>query len=583
MSTAALMRTPLSTESDPFLPGIQGPRIGGPLQKAFSEVLHQISLQAPLVLVIGAAGTGKTLLSVMVSRTCSETGLSVRCVARGDMAHWALGEPSDVLLIDEADSVTDSFFEGLPSEGRVRSVRTTVFLGLPASAARFDLLGLHPVVVELTPLTAPASQRYLLEMATSAGFPGLFTAEALDAIVHESRGTPRLLRSMASFAFFVASSDGASQISLRHVGHAGATQVHLGGRKAGGNTQPTLCDIETLVATQEIEHTPADHEDNHEIAPDECTDKTCVDAQRDLSPSDTLNIGGNALPALCEAEAPDEAQRKPFASLDAHKSDESALLLREHERLVDAERETSVPAHDGNADESLLVLRREDEGLLEGHEEPSVPSAAHEAEETTPLLLRDDEVLIENQGSQERDDLRSTRLAAGRRKTRRRQSDDTTISQRELLIIAAVVIAASFTFVAVLPSILTRVGPESAVSPRTFSVPVQPLPSDEFRFVAPPPVPAPDAAPALLPPTSSEAAANSASNKFEGIAQTEETGVAQTEGTDADQSGAGGLLLPSAKGEATGRSALTEAEKKAVARGIEELKRAAAQAKAKTK
>ena len=93
---------PLRIEANPFMPGTS-PRIGRPLQRALNEVLHQVAAKTPLVLVTGGAGTGKTLLSEMTGRACSEMGLSVLSVNRGDMVHVALGGRSDLLLVDEAD------------------------------------------------------------------------------------------------------------------------------------------------------------------------------------------------------------------------------------------------------------------------------------------------------------------------------------------------------------------------------------------------------------------------------------------------------------------------------------------------
>jgi len=618
MNAAERAKKPLGPGNDPFMPGIQSLRIGRPLQKAFSETLHQISLQAPLVLVVGGAGTGKTLLSDMVSRACSEMGLSVQCIARGDMAHWMLGERPDVLLVDEADSVADSFLEAFSSDGRTSAARTTVFLGLPACTARFDLLGLHPVVVELTSLTPLAARSYLLEMATSAGFADLFAADALDRIVQDSRGAPRLLRSMASFAFFVASSDGVSQISLKHVGHPWVPQVRLGAKKAGEN-QTGSYDIETLDKDPNSEHTPSDYEDKLQ---DPYKDETPVEVQRDPSPLDTEKLDGDTLAVPSDVPRLGAFEQDAFVGLDAHTSGETAQLVREDERPVEGPREAFLQDAE-KADDATLSPRREDETLVKGREEAflrldaenehertphfrrerDAPAEdqtdaldAYETEEPKPLLLREDEALVESHGNQWQAHLQSDRAPTGQRKTRRRQSDDSRVRPRELIIIAAIVIATSFAFVSVLPSILTRTSPQPAAGLRALPAPLQPLESDDFGFVTPAPVPASGVTPAIAPPassaaavtsapapvpaaspasvlpTASEAGATSASNKLEGSARTEERGD--------DPGGAGELLLPSANGRAAGRSALTEAEKRAIARGIQELERADAQAKA---
>jgi hypothetical protein len=214
-------RERLRIEANPFVSG--NLHIGRSLQTALDQVIAQVVLKTPVVLVSGNPGAGKSLLAEMTARACSAMELSVQSVVRGDMVHMALDQRSDLLLVDEADSVADTFLEVLRAEVGKTVATTTVFLGLPACINRFVSLGVQPVVVELR-LFSPADARtYLLDAA--ADFPDLFTADALDLIVHEAHGTPRLLRSMASFAFFVAASDSASQIRVRHVGQARAAQV----------------------------------------------------------------------------------------------------------------------------------------------------------------------------------------------------------------------------------------------------------------------------------------------------------------------------------------------------------------------
>jgi ribose 1,5-bisphosphokinase PhnN len=65
--------------------------------------MRGIELGIPLIVVVAPAGSGKTLLLDMTERACCER--SVRRIERGDLAHTVLGEPCDLLLVDEADSV----------------------------------------------------------------------------------------------------------------------------------------------------------------------------------------------------------------------------------------------------------------------------------------------------------------------------------------------------------------------------------------------------------------------------------------------------------------------------------------------
>src|SRR4051812_16318825 len=75
----------LDGSANPFTPGAQGSRVGRSLQTAFGEIIRHIGAQTPVVVVVGSAGTGKTLLADMVARTCSDMGISIRRAERGDL------------------------------------------------------------------------------------------------------------------------------------------------------------------------------------------------------------------------------------------------------------------------------------------------------------------------------------------------------------------------------------------------------------------------------------------------------------------------------------------------------------------
>ena len=212
--------TPLQIGMNPFGAGTNGARMGRPLQAAFGEVIQQIGMQTPVVVVVGSAGTGKSLLMDMTARTCLEMGLSTRRIERGDLVHMALGEKSDVLLIDETDSMSNSTLQTLLKAGSQNTATTMVFLCLPTCVCRFGFAGVRSVVVELTPLALSDARNYLQERANSIGRPNLFTPDALDLVIDGSRGLPRLMRTIAGHAFFSAVSQGASQIGPKHVSDA---------------------------------------------------------------------------------------------------------------------------------------------------------------------------------------------------------------------------------------------------------------------------------------------------------------------------------------------------------------------------
>jgi hypothetical protein len=216
----------LQLQTNPFTANASGARIGRPLQAALGEVIRQIGLEAPVVVVCGNAGTGKTLLINMIARACTDMGLCARQIDRGDLMHVAFGQCADVLLIDEADSIPESTLHTLISPGANTSTTTMVFLCLPSNVRRFTSSGGRAVIIELAPLTHADARNYLLERATSAGRPDLFEADALDLLIDGSHGSPRVLRSIASLAFFAAVVDCSPRIGAKHVADALASQIH---------------------------------------------------------------------------------------------------------------------------------------------------------------------------------------------------------------------------------------------------------------------------------------------------------------------------------------------------------------------
>jgi hypothetical protein len=118
-----------------------------------------------------------------------------------------------------------STLQRLVSAGRKTAATTIVFLCLPSNVRRFAFSGRRAVTVELTALTESDARLYLLERAASVGRPDLFAPDALDLVFEGSRGAPRMLRSIASLAFFNAAFDGAPQIGPKHVADALSSQI----------------------------------------------------------------------------------------------------------------------------------------------------------------------------------------------------------------------------------------------------------------------------------------------------------------------------------------------------------------------
>ena len=218
-----LTARPLKMDTDPFASNATN-HSSRQVQTAFREIIRQILQQTPVILVTGPASAGKTLLVDMTARLCNDTGLSVRRVDRGDLLHIALGQHSDVLLVDEANSVADASLEAFSPERRSNTATTTIFLGLPSCVARF-ISTVNPVLIQFDLLSRSDAEHYLRERVAGAGFPDLFSDAALELTVDASRGSPRLLQRIASMAFFNAVSDCAFQIGHKHAASALAMQL----------------------------------------------------------------------------------------------------------------------------------------------------------------------------------------------------------------------------------------------------------------------------------------------------------------------------------------------------------------------
>jgi hypothetical protein len=214
----------LKIETDPFASNAANHPSSRQVQTAFREIVGQIVEQTPVVLVTAPASAGKTLLVDMTARLCPDMGLSVRRVHRGDLLHRALDQQSDVLLVDEANSVEDSILEAFSPKQRTNTATTTVFLGLPSCVARF-IASVNPVLIQFDLLSRSDAEHYLHERATGAGFSDLFAEDTLELIVNASCGSPRSLRTIASVAFFNAASDRAFQIGHKHAASALAMQL----------------------------------------------------------------------------------------------------------------------------------------------------------------------------------------------------------------------------------------------------------------------------------------------------------------------------------------------------------------------
>jgi len=216
---------PLDLQANPFGSNSYAFAPVSSAQAALKEVIEHIGLRRRAIIIAGGAGTGKTFLLKMIVRSCSDMGLSVCQFDRGDLADTTIDARSDVVLVDEADSIPDSAVLTLLFRNPSNTATTWVFMCLPSSVHRFGCLDVS--VVELRGLSVDDARTYLLERATSIGRPNLFAPDALDLIVHQARESPRLLLSVASLAFFTAGWGRATQIGVRHVAYWLESQISL--------------------------------------------------------------------------------------------------------------------------------------------------------------------------------------------------------------------------------------------------------------------------------------------------------------------------------------------------------------------
>jgi hypothetical protein len=214
----------LQISMNPFVSGASGTRMGRPLQKAFGEVIRHIGLQTSIIAVVGSAGTGKSLLVDMIARACGDMGLTARCINRGDQVQALLGTKSDVLLIDQTDSMPASSLQTLLSPEGKKITSTMVFMCLPTCVGQVSFSSGDRATVELTPLSLSDARNYLNERAASIGRTNLYSPEALDLVIDGSHGLPRLLRSIAHQAYWTAASEGAPQIGAQHVSNLSGSQ-----------------------------------------------------------------------------------------------------------------------------------------------------------------------------------------------------------------------------------------------------------------------------------------------------------------------------------------------------------------------
>lgn len=179
-------------------------------QQARTALLAAVDQDAAAV-VIGAAGTGKTLLLQDLIRTLGQEGRPARLVGPVDLLDPAL--KSHILVIDKAELIGAEDLAAL-------CFRDTSFIlaARPEFADRLAGLPRSIAAVHLRSLSAVEVAHFVASRLSAAGRSrDLLEPEAVLALAVHSRGVPRRLNVLAAAAVCQAEVEGAASVCRRHV------------------------------------------------------------------------------------------------------------------------------------------------------------------------------------------------------------------------------------------------------------------------------------------------------------------------------------------------------------------------------
>ncbi|WP_301587704.1 hypothetical protein [Sabulicella glaciei] len=167
--------------------------------------------QGRVVLLLGEAGSGKTLLLRELERSLRDEGRPVRF-----LEHALLADPDETgstLLVDEAGSLDDTALNRLCS-----AAVPVAIAALPGFVGRLEGMSCPVVLVSLAPLTPEEVRHFVASTLAAAGSdPDRFTTEAVEVLALLSRGLPRLVNSLGRAATFLAEMEGAPHVGAQHV------------------------------------------------------------------------------------------------------------------------------------------------------------------------------------------------------------------------------------------------------------------------------------------------------------------------------------------------------------------------------
>ena len=224
----------LGFRRDPFASARTRPYMMPQLRAARRQLFDLIARGVPIVFVTGPSGVGKSLLLASVAKLASRQGFGIGEIGRGDQAHSLIGAGADLLLIDEAESITTATLSALAPGQPQQAARTIVFAAVDAFAYRIQP-SVETAEIRIGRLDAAGARAYLLGQAAAAGNSDLFTDEALNLIAAAANGSVRRLRVIGGAALFQATLENAARVGAEHVAEALTTQIEA-------RTAPTLAE-----------------------------------------------------------------------------------------------------------------------------------------------------------------------------------------------------------------------------------------------------------------------------------------------------------------------------------------------------